>query len=340
MPPSPLTVTDVARAAGVSRATVSYVLNGRRDVRVSEPTRERVIETARRLGYVGSPAARALRSGRGDVVLLLVPDWEVAGQFGVLLEEIGRLVAKYGLVCLRYEGEHWRGSLNKLLGRIPSACVITFDVLHDDDAQALSSAGVPEVSAQILDRPGKPHNIALGQDTIVEAQVEHLLGEGYQRLAYLATDEPRGAGFINARIDAFHRICAARGILDPRSAIVSPSVESFSETIEEWSCAQDEPLGIVAWNDITALGILSAAQHLAIAVPERLGVMGGDNTTVAALANPGISSVRLDLPSEAEQIALRVAETVGYEPGGHTGSAPHSPVEVIRRASTHRVGNA
>ena len=52
MPPSPLTVTDVARAAGVSRATVSYVLNGRRDVRVSEPTRERVIETARRLGYV------------------------------------------------------------------------------------------------------------------------------------------------------------------------------------------------------------------------------------------------------------------------------------------------
>ncbi|WP_315070582.1 substrate-binding domain-containing protein [uncultured Microbacterium sp.] len=270
------------------------------------------------------------------MVLLLVPDWEVAGQFGVLLEEIGRLVAKYGLVCLRYEGEHWRGSLSKLLGRIPSACVITFDVLHGDDMQALSSAGVPEVSAQILDRPGQPHTITLGQDTIVEAQIDHLISEGYRRLAYLATDEPRGQGFINARIDAFHRICGTRGIPDHKSAIVSASVEGISQTIEQWGASLESPLGIVAWNDITALGVLSAAQNLAMPVPEGLGVIGGDNTPVAALSYPGISSVRLDLPSEAEQIALRVAKTVGYEPDVSTPTAPHSPVEVIRRASTHK----
>lgn len=338
MPSSPLTVSDVAREAGVSRATVSYVLNDRRDVRVSEPTRRRVLDTARRLGYVGSPAARALRAGRGDVVLLLIPDWEVAGQFGVLLEEIGRLVARYGLVCLRYEGEHWQGSLHRLLGRISSACVITFDPLHEDDAQALAAAGVPEVAAQVLDHPNRPHTIALGQDTIVAAQIDHLLAQGYERLAYLATEEPRGEGFINARIAAFQRICQARGIDDARSAIVAPDVEAISATLAEWAPESEAPLGLVAWNDITALGVLSAASQLRLSVPNELGVMGGDNTPVAALARPAISSVRLDLPSEAEHIAHRVAELVGYEVDPETSDPGRGPVEVIPRASTQRIG--
>ena len=69
-----MTSADVAAAAGVSRATVSYVLNGVHD-RISERTRERVFDAAERLGYVPNAVASALRAGRTEVVLLALPSW-------------------------------------------------------------------------------------------------------------------------------------------------------------------------------------------------------------------------------------------------------------------------
>jgi len=340
MSTAPLTVSDVAREAGVSRATVSYVLNDRRDVRVSEPTRQRVMETARRLGYVGSPAARALRSGRGDVVLLLIPDWEVSGQLELLLEEIGRLVADHGLVCLRYEGEHWQGSLHKLLSRISCACVVTFDPLHPDDAQALESAGIAEVTARLLDHPGMPHTTAIGQDTIVAAQVDHLLAQGYTRLAYLAMEEPRGRPFTEARMDAFHRICAERGVTEALSALVPSDLESISATMREWVQQSAEPLGIAAWNDLTALGIISAAAAQNIHIPQHLGVIGGDNSPVAALARPAISSVQFNLPSEAKQIAAQIADIIEHDQPTAPTKDTAQAVNVVARLSTAGPSNA
>lgn len=336
MSSAPLTVSDVAREAGVSRATVSYVLNDRRDMRVSEPTRRRVMDVARRLGYVGSPAARALRNGRGDVVLLLVPDWEVSGQLELLLEEIGRLVAEHGLVCLRYEGEHWQGSLHKLLSRISSACVVTFDPLHADDAQALEAAGIPEVTARLLDHPGLPHTIALGQDTIVAAQIDHLLAQGYTRLAYLATEEPRGRAFTEARVAAFQTICAARGVTDTVTATVPGNLVSISSLVQEWVGQSAEPLGIAAWNDLAALGIISAAAAQQIAIPQRLGVIGGDNSPIAALSRPTISSVQFNLPSEARKIAAQIASVIGQDDEFEARGAAEEVVTVVARESTGR----
>ena len=330
---APLTVSDVAREDGVSRATVSYVLNNRRDVRVSEKTRDHVMDTARRLGYVGSPAARALRSGRGDVVLLLIPDWEVSGQLELLLEQIGRLVAEYGLVCLRYEGEHWQGSLHRLLSRISCACVVTFDPLNPGDAQALESAGVPEVSARLLDYPGMPHNTAIGQDAIVAAQVDHLLGQGYRRLAYLAVEEPRGRAFTMARVSAFHEICTSSGVQGAVSTTIASSLDAISRTVQAWFTQSSEPLGIAAWNDLTALGIISAAASQQIPVPQRLGVVGGDNSPVAALAHPPISSVKFNLQSEATHIATRIAAIMGRDHNEDT-VASVAAVEVISRLSS------
>jgi len=335
MKSTPLTVSDIARAAGVSRATVSYVLNDRQDVRVSDDTRGRILETARQLGYVGSPAARALRSGRSDVVLLLLPDWSISPQLELLLEEIGRLVAEYGLVCLRYEGEHWQGSLHKLLSRISSACVVTFDPLRPDDARALESAGTPEISAQLLDHPGLPHTTALGQDTIVAAQIDHLLAQGYTRLAYLAIDEPRGRPFIEPRVTAFHEICTLRKVEGAFSATVPRDPAAISNTIRTWTDQSNRPLGIVAWNDLVALAVTSAAAEHELAIPQQLGVIGGDDTLVAAFARPPISTVRFNLPAEARNIAARIAEAIGHEVKNRT-SQNDPIVEVISRRSTAR----
>lgn len=76
-----VTSADVASASGVSRTTVSYVLNARTDVRIPEETRSRVLAVAEELGYTPSAAARALRTGSNRLVLLMVPDWAASPGF-------------------------------------------------------------------------------------------------------------------------------------------------------------------------------------------------------------------------------------------------------------------
>lgn len=329
-----LTSADVAREAGVSRATVSYVLNDRRDVRVSDATRKRVLDVARQLGYIGSPAARALRSGRGDVVLLLLPDWEVGGQIGSLLKDFGQLVAKHGLVCLRYEGPNWQGSLDRLLGRIPAACVVTLAPLGDSDANSLASAQVPEVRAWLLDQPGQPATTLIHQSAIVEAQIDHLLQRGYSRLAYLAAEEPQARMFTDARTTAFQEICLVRGLTPSPSAIVSCDVDVITAVLQTWIVASTEPLGVIAWNDLTALGIVSAANSCGFEIPRQLGVIGVDDTLVASLTRPTLSSVRFDLASEAQDIATKVAAAVGQKTNPQVSGGVS--VQVVPRESTRR----
>src|SRR6185312_9765886 len=80
-----VTSADVARLAGVSRATVSYVLNETPGQTISISTRGRVLDAAARLGYAPSAAARTLRTGRSDVVLCLLPDWPIGPEVGSML---------------------------------------------------------------------------------------------------------------------------------------------------------------------------------------------------------------------------------------------------------------
>src|ERR1700755_2909875 len=95
--PRRITSADVARLAGVSRATVSYVLNDTPHQTISAGTRPRVLNPPTRLGYAPSAAARTLRTGRSDVVLCLLPDWPIGDEGGALLTHLSSAFARRGL---------------------------------------------------------------------------------------------------------------------------------------------------------------------------------------------------------------------------------------------------
>ena len=92
-----VTSGDVAKEAGVSRATVSYVLNDSPHQKIAEATRERVWEAAARLGYAPSAAARALRTGRSDIVLGVLPDWPIHHVLGRLIQQLTNAFAEHEL---------------------------------------------------------------------------------------------------------------------------------------------------------------------------------------------------------------------------------------------------
>jgi DNA-binding LacI/PurR family transcriptional regulator len=320
----------VARAAGVSRATVSYVLNDRRDVPVAEATRQLVLEAAREIGYQPSPAARALRAGYGEVVLVLLPDW-ASTQFADLFAEVGNLISRHGLVCLRHEGPHWQDQLPQLLGRVTAAAVITMEPLLPSDAAALERAGVPEIRLWWLDDAGPGHSTAIDQVEIVRLQVDHLLGRGFRRLAYVALETTDAQRFLDLRVAAFEEICRARRVRHFPVAMGLADLDAVASALSSLRGKSRRPLGICAWSDTTALAVLNAARTLELDVPGDIGVIGVDDTPSASVSLPALSSLHLDLAQEAALTAHHVALALGLS---DQAPSSHAAVEVVARSST------
>jgi DNA-binding LacI/PurR family transcriptional regulator len=325
------TANDVALRAGVSRTTVSYVLNGRTDVTIPATTRAQVFAAAEELDYHPSPAARALRVGHGEVVLVLLPGW-AAGQFADVLAALGGLISKQGLVCLRHEGTQWEGQLAGLLGRVTAAVVVTMEPLRQVDAEALARAGVPEVRLWWRDHPGQPRTSVLDQAEIVRLQVDHLLERGFTRLAYLALDAPSSRSFQEVRIAAFEEICRDRRVRSPLVAVEPEDLDAVTARLSTWTRRTATPLGVCGWSDVTAMAVLQAAQALGLRVPDQVGVVGVDDSPVARLARPAISSVSLDLAQEAAGLAGQIGRLLKVDLPTEASALPAAAL--VARAST------
>src|SRR3954463_10135494 len=135
--PRRVTSADVAREAGVSRTTVSYVLNETPHQTIPEATRRRVLEAAARLEYAPSAAARALQSGRSDVVLCLLPDWPIGPTVGTLLEHLSAALAAEGLTLLAHPRGAGTDVGSQVWKAITPAAVIAYEDFQDQEVEAI-----------------------------------------------------------------------------------------------------------------------------------------------------------------------------------------------------------
>jgi DNA-binding LacI/PurR family transcriptional regulator len=142
-----VTSADVARLAGVSRATVSYVLNDTPRQSISADTRTRVLDAAAQLGYAPSAAARALRTGRSDVVLCLLPDWPIGSEVGALLGCLSTALAREGLTFVVHPGNREDRPISEIWKALTPAAVIAFDDFSEAEMTAMRAAGVALVVA-------------------------------------------------------------------------------------------------------------------------------------------------------------------------------------------------
>ncbi|OZD69006.1 hypothetical protein CH298_27995 [Rhodococcoides fascians] len=327
------TSAHVAAAAGVSRATVSYVLNNRVDKQISETTRQSVLAAARELDYNPSPAARALRSGRGDVVVALVPSgWDTGGEIGRLLAEVGRELGAHGLAFMRSQVVPRPGFVRELLQSVTAACVVSFEPLSDADQAVLDGAGIGEVRAWMLPIPGARSSMRIDQRDIVRIQIEHLLTVGCERIVYAADGDARDDDFVVARTDAFVSLQSELDLLPHPPTFFSPDRDKAAEALCEWTRV-DTRMGVCAFSDIVAARLLSIARDLGIDVPEQMSVIGVDNSPFADYLVPPLSSVAFDLTHEAKFVAADVVATL--DPAkANAPEGDHSSVWVVHRAST------
>src|SRR6218665_1143716 len=168
-----VTATQVAKAAQVSQATVSYVLNNKSLDRIPEETRRRVLEAARELNYTPSAAARALRLGRSNIVLIVLPDWPLGYAMSGFVDGLTAQLEQMELqpVIRRLKdgipvGELWQA--------IMPAAVLLLDDVARGEREAMEGSGIFVAHGLLWDADHSDNPLLVRGSLVGALQVEHL----------------------------------------------------------------------------------------------------------------------------------------------------------------------
>lgn len=329
----PARIADVAAAADVSRATVSRVMNGLSTV--DPAIAERVRAAAARLDYRPSEIARNLSLGRTHTVAVVVPDLGNP-MFQAILRGVTRAAAEDGyrvLVGDTQETADAEPAAAVEARRRCDALILCAPRMSDERLAAIVGETNPLALINRLVADAAVPQVAMDYGQAVNLVVDHLVALGHRRLVYLggpvtsASNRLRVAGLDSA--EKRHR------------GLAIERVTTGSSLDDGWSSAElvlaSGATGVIAFNDLTALGLLSRLRELGIPVPERLSVVGVDDIPYARFSEPTLTTVsvpqdelgvdtwrRLRSAMDGEPVpgplwlegALKVRESSGPAPSG------------------------
>src|SRR5215213_6871754 len=322
-PPDPRpTLEQVAALAGVSRATVSRVVNG--SPGVSPVVRAQVERAVAKLGYVPNRAARSLVTRRADSVALVVsePHARFFSEpfFAGMVRGVSGVLAETGVQLLLLIAQDLpnRGRLERYVvgGHVDGVLLAS---VHGDDPlpAVLERAGVPAV---LVGRPAAPPSASyVDADNRggARAAVGHLAGRGRRRIATITGPLDMGVGLD--RLDGYRDGLAAAGLAaDP--GLVEPG--DFTEEGGAAATARllerpGPPVGaIFAASDLMAAGALRALRAAGRRVPGDVAVVGFEDSAVARYAQPPLTSVRQPIEELGRQATRLLLARMGGEAGG------------------------
>lgn len=324
------TMKMVAEAAGVSTATVSYVFSGRpgsskKDYGVAEETRKRVTEAAEALGYQTNLAARAVRTGRSDLILLrlimLADPWALE----IAQSAYQRFADEEKTVLVLPDGD-WRIPLEQ-----HQIDVAFIDGLRDREAEApvLTDLGAKGRRIIVFDERVEPDGFdVVRSDAEPGARllVDYLL-EKYPTVALLAARSRRGP---SPRVQAYLDALAERG-RPPLNVEVDPRSEAaaFQAAVELLS-REGRPRAIYATADYLAIAAIHAAHYLGLAVPGDVAIAGLGNTTAGEQLTPSLTSAG---PDRFVEIVVDRFHELATDPAAQPGRLLEFPWRVFERGS-------
>jgi LacI family transcriptional regulator len=321
---------EVAQYAGVSRTTVSFVLNDARDRGISEATRKRVLAAARELGYEPNAAARTLASGATGNVALVVPKYTHLGVdafLAQLVASINEQCHRLGLALLiestEDEGREPGGFVRLVRSRRIDGLIVahlrTSEVEH---LQRLRDGGIPLVVFG-CELPAADGFHTMGDDTWHSARVavDHLLDLGHRRIACVNYAAPEFHS-VKQRERGWREALAARGVdAEPTwLAHADLSAESGYLATRRLLARGVAFTALFAGNDTIAFGALRALHEAGLRVPTDVAVVGYDDIPLAPYASPPLTSLRTDPAGHGRQAVqmllaqLRPQAAVAIEP--------------------------
>lgn len=290
-----LTLEDVARLSGVSRSTVSRVIND--DPRVSEATRARVRGVVRQLSFQPNAAARGLASGRMRVLGVLLPQGVAAlfsdPYFPILIQGMAAAssASDYAMMLWLAQPEGARGPIHQMLrGGLVDGLIVSSVLLDDPVIPALVASGKPFL---VVGRhPAYPDINYVDCDNLQGSTdvVSHLLRLGRRRVATITgllntiSGQDRRAGYLAA--------CHQHGLAPEPTWIVEGDYTEAGGYLAMQRLLPFNPDGVFAASDVMAVGAMRALRDAGRRVPEDVAVVGFDDLPMAARTEPPLTTVR------------------------------------------------
>lgn len=331
-------ITDVARLAGVSTATVSRVVSAA-PYAVSPATRERVLDAARTLDYVPNALARGLQKSTSPVVGVIVHDItdpyfsEVVRGVEDAATPAGHLV----ITCSSDRDPRREDSYVRLLRSMRAGTVIfagsglddpTLNAEMERHVAAMRAYGAAVVHLS----PHAAGEADIGVDNAagIAGMVAALVELGHRRIAFLAG--PTSLYVTHQRLEGYRRGLDTAGIAYDERLVVRTGFNREAGALGiDVLLAGDAPFtAVFGANDLLALGALQRLADLGIDVPRQVSVAGFDDIATATMATPGLSTVRLPL-HEIGRRAFGYAERLL---AGGTPAREVLPTELVLRGST------
>ncbi|WP_061296247.1 LacI family DNA-binding transcriptional regulator [Herbidospora cretacea] len=332
-----VTMSDIARRAGVSRATVSYALNGRPGV--SEEVRERILRIASEVDFRSSVPAKALRGAgthaigmtlrrRGATVTIeavrrrlisgIQSELAVHG-FGLVLQFVDEGAQEMEVYRL------WRAE-----GRVDGV-IVCDPQIGDPRPTALADMEMPTV---VLGQPehdeGPPH-VWTDPVRASESVISHLAALGHRHIARIGGPETRSDPFY--AVETFSAVCAGAGI----TATVVMAAQGAREGVRSTRrllVTRPRPTAIVYDSDIMAVAGLGVAKELGLRVPAELSILAWDDSVLCGLVRPAITALSRDAVADGGRaVQLLLRDIAGERPAHVEVPVPY----LVVRDSTGRL---
>jgi len=299
LPAKRATSFDVARLAGVSRTTVSFVLNNVPDVSISEVTRNKVREAAWQLNYHPNASGRKLSSGKSKMIgLVLLQSAEQVFNDAFLLQVlvgIEEIASQHGFhVLLKHIKQSNSDGYSQLITENHVDGIIFSGPLQQDpDLLDLHGRGFPiMLMGQMADSeiPFVDVNAELGS----EMAVNHLIMSGHQRIAMItnakfrySSAQERRSGYLNALTRAnlpVDESIIKEGDFTPSSGMLA---------MEEILHSPSRPSAVFVASDVVAIGAIQAIKQCGLRIPDDMAIVGFDDIPMAQYIDPPLSTIRL-----------------------------------------------
>lgn len=329
-----MTLEEIAKLSGVSRSTVSRVINNDPDVR--EETRARVWEVVRRLNYHPHAAARGLAAGRTRVLGLFIPTGVSAlftdPYFPILIQGVSSAcnANEHSVMLWLAEPEYERRMIRQIIHNGLIDGVIVSSMLMDDPVvQALSESDLPFVLVGRHPTDARVSYVDADNFNGAKAIVAHLLRSNRQRVATIA-------GPLNAivgvdRRDGYLAALRERGMPARPEMIVEGDFSEAGGYAAAQALLRHRPDAIFAASDAMALGAMRAVREHGLRIPDDIALVGFDDMPFAARTDPPLTTVRQPIQRMGAAAAEALIDLIE-----HPESEPRRiilPIELVVRTS-------
>ena len=334
-----ITIKEVAKEAGVSTATVSYVMNGKKNI--PEATREQVLAASQKLGYVSNYSARSMRMNRSNLIGVIIPQTEPGSQmvfenpfYSEILSSIeycARLSGYHVIVSGTNADENYL----KLAQQRNLDGIIIIGMYKEPSYPELRASRIPIVLVDSYTDDHYFHTIRINDRHAGYIATRHLIENGHRKIAFLSGAIKEG-GVMKLRLAGYFDALDEYGIPHEERYLLTENISFDSGRRLARRMAQTlDVTAAFCTADILAVGVIKELNESERLIPSRYSVVGVDNLSIARYSIPGLTTVGQNIYSKGEKAVEMILNAIADPSAGKQEFV--LPITLVERESVRNI---